>query len=204
MVLGDQEANQSGQAGKNQMTTYDFVHLVLLASDGKIEGRTKLQKVVYFAGVFTDQLDDLGYRAHFFGPYSGEVAGAVEDLHTLNFLKQDISTYGNNPNSGFEVTRYDYELTEDGKKMALHKAELEPELWKSIQDAVKKMDRPDAQDYVKLSIAAKTYLMLKDQNKNVSESELQEMAKKYGWDITADQVTEAGKLLVEWDLVEMN
>jgi uncharacterized protein YwgA len=57
------------------MDAKDFVTLTLLIADGEIRGKTKLQKMVYFYGLMTSQLNELGYRAHFYGPYSDDVAG---------------------------------------------------------------------------------------------------------------------------------
>lgn len=51
------------------MNTRDFVALTLREAGGEICGKTKLQKLLYFVGVLTDCLDELGYRAHFYGPY---------------------------------------------------------------------------------------------------------------------------------------
>src|SRR5690348_15751358 len=90
-----------------KMNTYDFVHLVLSASNGQIRGRTKLQKLVYFAGVLTDSLDALGFRAHYYGPYSSAVTSAVEELRSLGFLEERIATGGTMDSHGFEVARYD-------------------------------------------------------------------------------------------------
>ena len=83
------------------MKAYDFVHLVLYATEGRIQGRTKLQKVVYFAGVLTEMLEQLGYRAHYYGPYSSTVTAAVDELRGLGFLEQRIAGGGaTDPKSG--------------------------------------------------------------------------------------------------------
>src|SRR4051794_11752051 len=100
------------------MEARDFVQLALLATDGEIQGKTKLQKTVYFLGLMTDQLDDLGYRAHYYGPYSDEVAGAVGWLKTIGAVEQTSSGVGSTDNSGFEVRRYDFRLNERGRKFA--------------------------------------------------------------------------------------
>jgi uncharacterized protein YwgA len=55
------------------MDAKEFVQLSMLAMGSEIQGKTKLQKTVYFLGLMTGCLDDLGYRAHFYGPYSDEV-----------------------------------------------------------------------------------------------------------------------------------
>src|SRR5271157_2039741 len=53
------------RAENRTMNPYDFVHLVLYAFDGAIQGRTKLQKTVYFIGALTDRMANLGYRANY-------------------------------------------------------------------------------------------------------------------------------------------
>jgi HD superfamily phosphohydrolase len=73
-------------AKRADMSPYDFVHLTCHALGGEIKGRTKLQKTDYFLGVLTDSLPELGYRPHFYGPYSAEVAGAVGKLRARGFV----------------------------------------------------------------------------------------------------------------------
>ncbi len=65
------------------MDSKDFVLLAMLAMGGEIQGKTKFQKTVYFLGLMTGCIDDLGYRAHFYGPYSDEVADAIGWLRTI-------------------------------------------------------------------------------------------------------------------------
>src|ERR1039458_3843717 len=113
----------SSREETDQMNTYDFVHLVLYASGGNIQGRTKLQKTVYFVGALTGSLPNLGYRAHYYGPFSGEVVAAVKELQGLGFLQQSSATSGSVDPDGFEVARYDYSLTPEGRQIAQEKAE---------------------------------------------------------------------------------
>ena len=68
------------------MSPYDFVHLSFLAVGDEIHGRTKLQKTVYFLGVLSNKLSELGYRPHFYGPYSDAVASSVNRLKSLGFV----------------------------------------------------------------------------------------------------------------------
>ena len=60
------------------MDARDFVALTLMASGGHIQGKTKLQKLVYFTGALTGMLDGLGYRAHYYGPFSPTVAAGLD------------------------------------------------------------------------------------------------------------------------------
>lgn len=95
------------------MTTYDFVQLSLYACGGKIQGRTKLQKTVYFLGLMTGHLDKLGYQAHYYGPYSAEVAEAISTLEGIGFASSTIASVGTVDPQGFEIRRSDYTLTEE-------------------------------------------------------------------------------------------
>jgi uncharacterized protein YwgA len=184
------------------MNTYDFVHLVLHAMGGEIKGKTKFQKTVYFVGLLTDTVDDLGYRAHFYGPYSSEVAGAAGQLRALGFATQTAAGGGSVDQAGFEVARYDLRLTDEGERMARAKAEKYPQEWGKIKKAAETLKRADEQDYVKLSIAAKTYFMLGQRRDPVRIKDLAELAESFGWSVTPDQVHDAAQFLQSLGMVE--
>ncbi|MGB2780353.1 MAG: hypothetical protein WBD63_02605, partial [Phycisphaerae bacterium] len=76
------------------MDATNFVLLALHAVGGEIQGKTKLQKTIYFLGVMTGHLDDLGYRAHYYGPYSDDVADAVSRLRSVDFVDQSAAGCG--------------------------------------------------------------------------------------------------------------
>lgn len=183
------------------MKTYDFVHLVLYAAEGQIKGRTKLQKTVYFAGALSGMLENLGYRAHFFGPYSGEVAAAVDELRGLGFLDQNISSGGAINPQGFEIARYDYSLTEDGKEVAELKAEENPEIWKKIKKAIQKLKKAKADDYVQLSYAAKAYFMIRKTKQPYTAEDLARMTPQFGWKVDDEQMKRSTQLLVDLGLI---
>lgn len=184
------------------MNTYDFVHLVLLASGGTLQGRTKLQKSVYFAGALSGLLPELGYRPYYYGPYSGTVAASVNDLQGLGFLRQTSASVGAVDPNGFEVARYDYTLTSDGKQIALEKTEQYPNEWHQILSAIELLkSMPNTSgDYVKLSIAAKM-LYLRSEKGEAKISELLEMMPKFGWSVSRDQLVEARNFLQSLNLI---
>lgn len=173
------------------MNTYDFVHLTLAAMGGEIKGRTKLQKTVYFLGVIANALEGLGYRAHFYGPYSAEVADAMDQLKSLGFVDQNVASAGGCDASGFEVARYDYKLTSQGKAVAEQKKQAHLNEWKRIETAATVLKKAPNADYVKLSIAAKTYFMLGEKKGNATKAELAELATKFGWSVNQEQVDDA-------------
>lgn len=185
------------------MDTYDFVQLAMLAVDGEIKGKTKLQKTIYFLGLMTGTLDELGYRPHFYGPYSGEVADAVNRLKSVGFVCQNITAGGGIDKFGFEVCRYDYRFTEHGREIAEAKKGMYPELWEQMCKAREQLRDAGDLDYVLLSIAAKTYFMLSEKTVQTTEAELSKVADTFGWTVTEDQIKRAARYLSELGLVKL-
>ena len=138
------------------MSPTDFVHISLLALGGTVHGKTALQKKIFFLAVLTHSLDDLGYRPHFYGPHSDDVAEAVQELKTIGYVEQDVRSAGCANTAGFERRRYDYRLTDAGKRVAAVKAHANLDLWSKIQDVAKKLENAGDLDYMKLSNEATT------------------------------------------------
>ncbi len=186
------------------MDTKEFVQLSLLAMGSEIQGKTKLQKSVYFLGLMTGCLDELGYRAHFYGPYSDEVADAIGWLSTIGAINQTSAGVGTVDNSGFEIRRYDFRLNEQGRQFAEATTRRNPDLWRKLQDAAHRLMRSGDLDYVKMSIAAKTYFMLKETNGQASEKDLARLATRFGWEVTPEQVKEAASYLERLGLASIS
>ena len=185
------------------MNAYDFVQLGLYAIGSEIKGKTKLQKTIYFLGELTDCGDELGYYAHYYGPYSSEVAEAADRLRSIGFLEQAISTGGAYDSRGFEVARWDFTLNEEGKKVADLKKEQSMELWKKLQNAAEKLEGAGDLDYQKLSIAAKTYFLLRERGDQASIKEIKKLAEKCSWPVSEVEIEEAAKFLQKIGLVEL-
>lgn len=183
------------------MNANDFITLTLLAMGGEIQGKTKLQKTVYFLGLLTHSLDELGYRAHFYGPYSDEVAGAVTWLKSIGAIDQNVSSWGID-RSGFEVKRSDFRLNERGRLFAQTKAEQHPEVWRRVKTAAEMLKKAGNVDYMAMSIAAKTYFMLGANGPSTPE-ELTQLAPQFGWQMTPNQVNQAFKYLKDLNLVHL-
>jgi uncharacterized protein YwgA len=177
------------------MNTYDFVHLALWSLGGEIRGKTKLQKTVYFLGRLMRRLDDLGYSAHYYGPYSSEVADAVDRLLSLGFLTQTVSGGGVQDSHGFGVARYDFALSEEGKRVAETKAKSDEDFSVALSGAVEMLKCAGDLDYVRLSIAAKTDFMLAQKGGAANVTELAELAKTFGWHVEPNEISDAARLL---------
>lgn len=182
------------------LDVYDFVHLSFSAVGGKIKGKTKLQKTIYFLGLMTDSVDQLGYRAHFYGPYSEDVAGAVNRLRSLGFIDQSVAGGGAVNGFGFEVCRYDYQLNEDGEAVAKRKKKKYPQLWRKMTTAAKLLEKAGDLDYMKLSIAAKIYYML-EKKTGATDTMLMNLARKLGWKVDDREVREATDYLKKLKLI---
>jgi uncharacterized protein YwgA len=185
------------------MNTRDFVQMAFLASGGEIQGKTMLQKTVYFLGLLTGSVGNLGYRAHLYGPYSDDVNRAVDHLKTIDVLEESVTPWGAVDQSGFEVRRYDFRLNAQGCKLAEAKTKENPAIWDKIKAATEKLREAGGLDYVSLSIAAKTYFMLGDKTGRATESDLVALAPTFGWKVTPAQIRDAASYLSRLGLVEL-
>jgi uncharacterized protein YwgA len=161
------------------MNTSQFI-LSLIRASGGVRGRTLLQKRGYFVSLLTGLAADLGYQAHYYGPYSATLDGTLTQLKNLGFVEEGTTGFGV-VSGGFEMRRYDYSLTEDGEKV------LQPfsksKEYQAIEAAVRKIQAAGDPDYVELSIAAKAFFILKKQKKGMTAAELMKEAKKFNWNI---------------------
>jgi len=179
---------------------YEMVLLLLDASGGSIHGKTLLQKRGYF--VATQLGWDLGYRAHYYGPYSPSLEEGLMKANSLQFLNEETRDLGVD-NIGFEVRRYDYRLNEDGKIIVEELKEEYPEQSSKIENAVRRMEEAgDTGDYVSLSIAAKTHHVLINSSKPLTSDEIRAKASEFGWNINETQIEDAVSFLKKMDLVE--
>lgn len=183
------------------MMPTEFVHIALLAFGGEIQGKTALQKKIYFLGVLTDVLDDLGYRPHFYGPYSDDVARAVEELKTIGYVDQIIRSTSLADAAGFERCRYDFRLTVAGSRVAQAKAKANDALWTKIKRIADKLMSADNLNYMKLSIAAKAHFHLGQPGARSTKEELAQLASKWGWRVTSEEIHDAAGYLEKLELL---
>jgi uncharacterized protein YwgA len=186
------------------MNASDLVLLVLKAFDGEIRGKTLLQKRCYFVARLCDSQRAMGFEAHYYGPYSSEVDNATGQLRALGFIEESKAAFGVTGESGFEVSRYDFTLTDDGHAVASVRKEKRPNTWHAIEVAVKRIKEAGDPNYVELSIAAKAcYLLEQKKGGPASANELVELAKSFGWQIRPAQVLSAWEFLEKLDLIQI-
>lgn len=83
----------------------------LVGNHGRIEGRTRLQKIVFLLMVEEEINFSFDFIPYYYGPYSDDLSEYVEDLISYGFLVEKRTRLSN------DVYRYDYELTESGKDL---------------------------------------------------------------------------------------
>src|SRR5260370_11693188 len=105
-------------------------------------------------------LPKLGYRPHFYGPYSDAVASAVNRLKSLGFITENTVGIGAIGSSGFEIARHDFRLTEEGKLIAQKKADQNPEVWEGISRVAKRFLEAGRSAYMWMSFAGKNIFLL--------------------------------------------
>jgi len=96
---------------------------------------------------------------------------------------------------GFEIARHDFALTEEGRCIAKEKASNNPKVWRRIEDAVRQFNSAGKIDYMKMSVAAKTFFMLSNSRKPATPCELSESAKALGWSPSAKEIADSVEFL---------
>ena len=184
------------------MKPTDFLLCLIDASGGSIQGRTLLQKRAFFVTELTGQDFGLKFDAHYYGPFSPTVEGTATQLKNLGFLQESSTGFGI-ISDGFEVRRYNYTLTEDGKFM-VERLRHTPE-YKTISDATHRILAAGDPNYMELSIAAKAYFILKKKEGTVmSVADLIKEAEKYNWNISPQSLKRAVSFLSSINLAPEN
>ncbi len=163
------------------MELLEAIILTIKAADGHVSGRTAIQKLVYFETV--ENITASEYRPHYYGPYSAEVAGAIQTLVALKFLKEEEISYVNKDRR-WSVFRY--ELSDEGDKAAELLSQNNIKQYKQIEEIVKTSKRVVDLDPNALSLAAKAYFVLFKGKQAMTCDEIKKSAEDFGWKIPGD------------------
>ncbi|MBI4334206.1 MAG: hypothetical protein HY673_23325 [Chloroflexi bacterium] len=173
------------------LVTPNVVLLSISAFGGHIPGMTLLQKRLYFTGELIGRY--LGYRAHYYGPYSDEVADAVLRLENLGFVEERVLGMSETNDSGFETTRYDYRLSDDSTDAVQWLREDYSEEASAIESAAMKVLDAGNLEYIALSLAAELHWILLNRdhwNRNrkspISGAEIASEVRSLPW-VTGDE-----------------
>ncbi len=181
--------------------TRDFLLLAYKAFGGRIQGKTSLQKKIYFLGVLVGA--DLGYGPHYYGPYSPELASANTELISLGYVRETVLGVGEIGDRGFEIARHDFDLTDAGRLIAEKKGETYPKDSVRIFEAASKIREAGGDlDYMELSVAAKAYFILAQQGDKASLRDVERIASSdFGWSVRESDLKKAKAFLKEIELV---
>jgi uncharacterized protein YwgA len=181
----------------------DLIFAAMQASGGRIEGRTRLQKLVFFLSEVLGV--EAGYRPHFYGPYSSPVSAAAESQASRGALREMVEEFPGV--SGFagnddEYRRYVYSLTGDGRQALQWRRQRNPE---EFDEAVKLANRAIATgaNYRVLSYAAKLYYVLRaaKQEASLTYASARRRAKELGWEMSREDIDRGVDLLLRMKLV---
>ena len=179
--------------------------VILLAMDafgGSIDGKTLLQKRLYFMSQFIGE--DWGYHAHYYGPYSDVVASELVTLKVQGLVNEAALSYGVAAETGFELKRYDYTLTDPGREAIQWLKAQYPKEANQLQESAKAVLAGGEIDYMNLSIAAKAYFIVKaTEVERMTTQEIAAKARDFKWDVTEEQIQQACRFLSEIELVKV-
>lgn len=186
--------------------TIDLLLLCYLAHKGPIEGRTRLQKMVYFVGRRLNRnglfkFNELSYRPHYYGPYSSEIDNDNRELKALDLVKEDQCKIKVG-RKGFDLCRYDYYLTEDGKKIAKRIKNEYQDIWKEVESVIEEIKSANL-NTAELSIAAKSHFIIDNHNRPITSESIQQQAKELGWDIDQKEIDKAERFLLDFGLIKL-
>ena len=165
--------------------------------NGVVHGRTLLQKKLYFLSVLSGE--PLGFRAHYYGPYSAQVSTSLGALIEAGFVDEsrvDLD-YGAQT-APEEMSRFDYRLSCSGKDVLRSR----PEICDPYREHLKRINSSwVASDIRTISIAAKVHFIVSYQGESTVE-EIREQAQTLGWNLSDSEVGGVVDYLEQLELVK--
>ena len=159
-----------------------------------------MQKLAYFTALGLNTR--LGHRPHFFGPFSSKVEDAVGNAVIAGELYETTDRFSD-WRGGPDVLKYTYKLSTVGKSRVDRLIEHNSDEWDHVRDSVQGIRQVlPGLDQKTLSAAAKTYLIISESEEGVDEEKIPALARRLGWELDTDQVSDTVKLLEQLDLLE--
>jgi len=186
--------------GKMTIDPTEAAMLVIDAAGGGITGRTVIQKILYF-GTVTHAVKAT-YRPHYYGPYSADVAGALQTITSCHFVDETMdSNESKKANETFEWKRYSYKLNEEGKKVSEFLKQNSSDEYAEIKKIVEVCKKTANLDPNVLSWAAKVHYILVQEKRPMKHEEISKIASSLNWKLESPQIASGAKLLRELSLV---
>lgn len=174
---------------------YDTIYSVLVANDGKVRGRTVIQKLVYLSSQKIPELDVPEYVAHYYGPFSPGLGWALETMVSYSFLYETSTP-------GVMYEGYTYSLTDDGQEIAKKSKEEHKETFDKVVKIVNTCKNFCGLKSTPLSYASKIHYLTCSHGSSdgISFSEAVDYARKLGWKVSKDNVEQGAQLLEKLEL----
>ncbi len=160
-----------------RITIRQSIALLMLGQEKPVQGRTVLQKQLYFYSVLSG--NDFGYDAHYYGPYSADVAANVDSLVSSGWISNEQVSFGL-VNAFGPVVRNDMSASDLLKK---NKSTFDDDNFTKASELLTLVSSHEISDIPKLiSLAAKLHFIHTDTGER-SLANLEKLTDKYGWDI---------------------
>lgn len=172
----------------------DLILLTLLDELKEIKGKTIIQKLIYFINQYYDY--KINYNPYFYGPYSIDVENSISSLKGLGYITEQVEPLGISQR-GFEIKKYSYSLTNDGKEVLNYFKKIEKSEYEKTLEFTKKIKTNiDITSVNRLSVAAKTLLILQNRkDENLSNEEIKHKALSLGWQLEDNDVDDSRKFI---------
>jgi len=108
----------------NELIPENFLKLLFLIKlAGKIEGKTRLHKMV-FLGEKEEGLDfGFEFEKYNYGPYSFGLTKAVDALQELKLIDVETILFASSDQKGFQTKQFSYTLTSKAEELTKEKEE---------------------------------------------------------------------------------
>jgi uncharacterized protein YwgA len=131
--------------GMSNPTDLALLVMALGEARGPINGRKRLQKTVCLLK-YQDKIPfSFEFKPYFYGPYSEQLAEAIEVLESSNIVNEEPRLLSN------DIIQYNYELTEFGKKLHKKLANQNEELASDLADVLEPITKLPTGELVRLS-----------------------------------------------------
>jgi uncharacterized protein YwgA len=186
------------------LSSDDVVLAIAHGWDGAVPGRTTLQKVAYFIARRTGA--DLGHTAHYFGPYSSNVAATTaERVAAGDLLEERKVAAERDAGPHDQRTYYTYRLTETGRSASDIHRSWDSDLFDRAIETTKEINRVLHEVHagpMQLAFAAKVDYILSTRKGGglVSYRDIRKAASELAWDLSHEDVGKGVDILVKLGL----
>jgi len=147
--------------------------------------RTALQKLAYFAT--RRGLLRASFEAHYYGPYSSDVASTLEDLASAGLVLESVKSWVP-AESPWEGKKYEYTILPGLERLEDVVSSRELRGAKNLQELVGLCAQITELDPKSLSAAAKVHFILEMEKRSLFDAEIREEAGKLGWKLSDQEI----------------